>query len=63
MVSTRHLHIEEVVQAFTELGGEAEWSDVEARITEKRGNSYSPYKDWHNYRTTMFQLLQQHCEG
>lgn len=60
---TRHLRIQEVVQAFTELGGEAEWSDVEARITRKRGGSYDPYKDWMNYTTTMFQLVQQHCKG
>ena len=63
MVSTRHLQIEEVVQAFTALGGEAEWNDVEARITEKRGGSYRPYKDWRNYKNMMFQLVQQHCEG
>lgn len=60
---TPHLRIEEIVQAFTELGGVTEWSDVEARITKKRGGSCAPYKDRMNYTTTMFQLVQQHCKG
>src|SRR5437867_4902551 len=63
MPATPHLRIEEVIEAFTELGGEAEWTDVERRVTERRGQSYAPYKDWRNFKNTMFQFVQQHCEG
>ena len=58
-----HLRVEEVVQALKELGGEAEWRDIEALVTNKRGRSYVPYKDWNNFQKTMFQLVQQHCQG
>jgi hypothetical protein len=58
-----YLRVEEVTQALVELGGEAKWSDIQKLVTKKRGNSYAPYKDWLNYHTTMFQLVQQHCEG
>jgi hypothetical protein len=62
-MAAAHLCVEEVIQALVELGGEAKWSDIRKLVTKKRGNSYAPYKDWLNYRTTMFQLVQQHCEG
>ena len=58
-----YLHVEEVIDGLRELGGEAEWRDIETRVTEKRGRSYAPYKDWDNFNKTMFQLVQQHCEG
>jgi hypothetical protein len=57
------LRLEEVSEALKQLGGEAEWRDIEARVTEKRGRSYAPYKDWDNFNKTMFQLVQQHCRG
>ena len=63
MVEARYLRIEEITQAFEEFGGEADWGDIQNRVTEKRGGSNSPYLNWLNYRTTMFQLIQQHCEG
>ena len=55
--------ISEVIQAFAELGGEADWSDVRARIAEKRGGDVAPYLDQLNFDTTLFQVVQQHCEG
>ena len=63
MAEARYLRLEEITQAFAELGGEADWRDILKCVTEKRGGSYSPYKDWHNYRSTMSQHIQQHCEG
>jgi hypothetical protein len=62
-MATHHLKLSEVIQAFDELGGEADWPDVETRVIEKRGNGFAPYKDWLNYKNTMFQFVQQHCEG
>ena len=59
----KSLHVSEVVEALVELGGEASWSRIEDRVTQRRGNSYAPYKDWSNFKTTMFQLVQQHCTG
>lgn len=59
----RSLRVEEVISALAELGGEAMWVEVQKRVTEKRGNSFEPYKDWGNFNTTMFQLVQQHCKG
>lgn len=62
-MATHCLKLPDVIQAFNELDGEADWPDVRARVMAKRGNGFAPYKDWHNYKTTMFQLVQQHCEG
>jgi len=61
MASVAWLDLNEVIDAFTELGGEAEWPDVRARVTARRGDSYAPYKDWRNFNETMFQHVQQHC--
>jgi hypothetical protein len=58
-----YLRLEEVTEALRELGGEAEWRDIEAFVTKTRGRSYAPYKDWDNFNKTMFQLVQQHCQG
>lgn len=58
-----YLRVEEAIDALRELGGEAEWRDIEALVTRKRGHSYAPYKDWDNFNKTMFQLVQQHCQG
>lgn len=60
---THHLKLFDIIQAFAELGGEANWSDAKARVISKRGNGFAPYKDWNNYENTMFQFVQQHCEG
>ncbi len=62
-MAANYLTLSEVIQAFAELGGEADWSDVKDRVTQKRGTDFAPYKDSHNYSTTMFQILQEHCEG
>lgn len=62
-MATHHLQLSDVIQAFDELGGEADWTDVEARVMAKRGNGFAPYKDWRNYKNTMFQFVQQHSEG
>lgn len=58
-----YLRVEEVIAALKELGGEAEWRNIEALVTDKHGHSYAPYKDWDNFNKTMFQLVQQHCQG
>ena len=47
MVFADYLRVEEVIDAVTALGGEAEWRDI----------------DWPNFNKTMFQLVQKHCEG
>jgi hypothetical protein len=59
---TNYLTLSEVIEAFNELGGEADWADVKARVTEKRGNDFTPYPSWRNYKNTMFQIVQVHCE-
>ena len=61
-MTAHHLKLSDVIQAFNELGGEADWSDVEARVRAKRGNGFAPYKDDRNYKNTMFQFVQQHCK-
>jgi hypothetical protein len=35
-MSTHHLELSDVIQAFDELGGEADWPDVEARTVPER---------------------------
>jgi len=62
-MATHHLQLSDVIQAFDELGGEADWTDVEARVMAKRGSGFAPYKDRRNYKNTMFQFVQQHCKG
>ncbi len=57
-MTTHHLTLSEVIQAFLDLGGEADWPDVEAHITAIRGDSFAPYKDRRNYKNTMFQIIQ-----
>ena len=62
-MATHPLTLSDIIQAFNELGGEADWPDVEAKVMAKRGNGFAPYKDLRNYKNTMFQFVQQHCEG
>lgn len=57
----KSLHVDEVIEAIRELGGAARWSRIEELVTSNRGNSYAPYKDWNNFKKTMFQLIQEHC--
>lgn len=57
------LTLSDIVQAFNELGGEADWTDVQAHVIAKRGNSFAPYKALGNYKNTMFQFVREHCEG
>src|SRR5437870_5407135 len=61
MAVTGWLGVDEVIGALKELGGEAEWRAIRARVTQRRGNLYAPYKDWRNFNETMFQHVQQHC--
>ena len=63
MSTSNYLREEDVISAFTEFGGEADWTDIETHITQKRNHPYAPYKDLRNYKNTMFQIVQQHCEG
>jgi hypothetical protein len=56
------LEVDEVIHALQQLGGEATWEDIWQSVTENRGSGFAPYLDWFNYRTTMFQLVQQHCK-
>jgi hypothetical protein len=63
MAHYNSLKVDEIVSALEELGGEADWLDVENRITAKRGGSYAPYLDKYNFIQTMNQLYQQHCQG
>lgn len=58
-----YLKLSDVIQAFDELDGEADWPDVMARVKAKRGNGFAPYMNEENYDKTMFQFVQQHCEG
>ena len=58
-----YLNLEEIIQALQELGGEADWEDIRNGVTQSRGGRFDPYRDWMNYNTTMFQLVQQHCPG
>jgi hypothetical protein len=51
------------MSALQELGGEARFKDIYDLVTKKRGGSFAPYLDWMNYKTTMWQRIQQHCEG
>lgn len=61
MANVRHLRLEDIIEAFREFGGEANWHDIEAQLTAKRGGSHAPYKDQRNYKNTMFQFIQKHC--
>lgn len=58
-----HLTLSDIIDAFNAHGGEADWVEVEAYVMSKRGSSFAPYKDMRNYKNTMFQFVQQHCEG
>jgi hypothetical protein len=61
--SAKYLRVDEVVEALRELNGEAEWREIEDRVTRRHGHSYRPYKDLRNFRHSMFQLVQRHCQG
>lgn len=63
MATQEYLDVAEVIRALQELGGEANWKEIEDRVALNRGGGYEPYLDWRNYKNTMFQLIQQHCEG
>lgn len=56
--------VEELIHAFIELNGEAEWNDIQILVTKNRGpNPFSPtYQDKDSYYKTMRQVLQQHCD-
>ena len=62
-MQTGSLTIEELVEAFVSLGGEADWGDVQTTILAERGNSTAPYKDKVNFDTTLWQVLYRHCPG
>jgi HNH endonuclease len=62
-MDTHPLTAEELVGAFTVLGGEAEWRDVRKQIASGRSHPYAPYKDRKNFETTLWQLLYQRCPG
>jgi hypothetical protein len=62
-MKTGPLTIEELVEAFRELGGEAEWADVREKIADGRQRSTTGYKDKRNFDTTLWQVLYLHCPG
>lgn len=53
--------LDQVERALQDLGGEATWSDILDQVTKNRGGDYSYYKDWGNYKTTTYQVIQRHC--
>lgn len=63
MSEIKSLHVADVLNALRELNEEADWSDIIDRVTENRGGGFAPYLDWNNFKKTLFQLIQQHCDG
>ena len=57
------VHLEEVIQALKELGGEANWSDILNLIKKEHGDSCEPYSYQKSFDETTFQHIQEHCEG
>jgi predicted restriction endonuclease len=55
--------LSQVEKALQELGGEATWAKILERVSDIRNGDYSHYRDWLNYKTTTFQVIQQHCPG
>jgi hypothetical protein len=56
------VNIEDVVNAFEELGGEAEWKAIKERVIANQGGFLPPgYSYWDSYVKTIFQIIQQHC--
>ncbi len=43
MPPKQSVNLEEVIQAFKKLGGEADWSDILNLIKKEHGGSYEPY--------------------
>ncbi len=58
------VNIQDVVNAFEDLGEEAEWNAIKDRVIEIHGGILPPrYSDWTSYINTTFQIIQQHCVG
>jgi hypothetical protein len=55
--------LSQVMEAFANLGGEANWRDAFDELHQIRGQDYSHYLNWMNYETTAFQLVQEHTRG
>ena len=51
----------QVVKALEDIGGQATWDKILDQLTKLRGGDYSYYLDWLNYKTTAFQVIQEHC--
>jgi hypothetical protein len=55
--------VADVENALRRLGGEATWADILNQLTTDRNGDFSNYRDWRNYKTTAFQVVQKHCPG
>lgn len=62
MPPKQYLNLEEVIQAFKELGGEANWIDILNLIKKEHDGSYEPYKNQTSFNTTAKQFIHEHCE-
>jgi len=51
----------DVEKALRDLGGEATRAEILDQLTRNRNGDISYYRDEHNYQTTAFQVIQQHC--
>ncbi len=54
---------DELIRAFHALNGTATWEQLRQHIAVARNDSYEPYKDDHNYDTTLRQTLYRYCPG
>jgi hypothetical protein len=62
-MKTGSLTLEELVEAFGALGGEADWGDIRNQIAVARQHSIKPYKTKVSYEGSLLQLLYQRCDG
>jgi hypothetical protein len=62
-MNQRYLTLLDVEEALSDLGGEADWKEIETRVMSKRPgpDEWLPYKDMKNCKGTMRQIVQDHC--
>jgi predicted restriction endonuclease len=61
MNRTGAITIEEIIEALSALGGEAEAKHIKDKVTEMRGGMPSHYGSSHSYRETIQKKIEDHC--
>jgi 5-methylcytosine-specific restriction enzyme A len=60
-MKTGPIELQEIVDALTQLGGQAQAKRIKDRVTEMRGGMPAHYGRSHSYRETIQKKIEDHC--